>query len=309
MIYWLAFIIGGVALLVAFWPSKESKNRTYYLEEANRVLFVKAMEQAHQAVDIKALSDRTLLDNIKGNFSNVKHQLGKMAELKLLTYSLILIGASYIINHQYLRTNLYIVVLFVITLGWALGYFWLQKRQKEAFDNAFPDALNMLSSAVSSGESIMHAIIYVGKTLQGDVGEEFRRMGEKLRLGESPENVFRKSCERFPYPAFYFFVITLRANMQRGGQLKDVIARLNRLMFDGRAIEKKKYALTAEARMSVKIVVAIPFSVLFMLQFISPENFEFLMFNPAGKPILYYLLASEGLGLWMVWILMRGAQK
>lgn len=309
MIHWIAFIIGGIALLVAFWPSRESQSRTYYLEEANRVLFVNAMEQAHQAVDIKALSDRTLLDNIKANFSNVKYQLGKMAELKLMLYSFTLIGAAFVFNHKYLQTNSYIVASIFLIVGWTLGYFWLQKRQQEAFENAFPDALNMLSSAVSSGESIMHAIIYVGKTLQGDVGEEFRRMGEKLRLGESPENVFRKSCERFPYPSFYFFVITLRANMQRGGQLKDVIARLNRLMFDARAIEKKKYALTAEARMSVKIVVAIPFSVLFMLQFISPDNFEFLMFHPAGKPILYYLLASEGLGLWMVWMLMRGAQK
>ncbi|MFH0290802.1 type II secretion system F family protein [Vibrio owensii] len=309
MIHWIAFIIGGVALLVAFWPSRENQSRTYYLEEANRVLFVNAMEQAHQAVDIKALSDRTLLDNIKANFNNVKYQLGKIAELKLMLFSLTLIGSAFVFNHKYLQTNSYLVASIFLIVGWTLGYFWLQKRQQEAFENAFPDALNMLSSAVSSGESIMHAIIYVGKTLQGDVGEEFRRMGEKLRLGESPENVFRKSCERFPYPSFYFFVITLRANMQRGGQLKDVIARLNRLMFDARAIEKKKYALTAEARMSVKIVVAIPFSVLFMLQFISPDNFEFLMFHPAGKPILYYLLVSEGLGLWMVWMLMRGAQK
>lgn len=134
-------------------------------------------------------------------------------------------------------------------------------------------------------------------------------MGERLQLGESPDNVFRKSCERFPYPSFYFFVITLRANMQRGGQLKDVMARLNRLMFDARAIEKKKFALTAEARMSAKIVAAIPFSVLFALQFTSPENFEFLMFSEAGRPILYYLIVSESLGLFIVWMLMKGAQK
>lgn len=308
MIYWLTLILGGVTLLVAFWPQK-SAQRTYYLREETKALKVSSIDEASQAVDLKALSDKSMLDVIRGRIVNIKQQLGKLAEVKVAIFTLSLVVLALVINAKYLQTTaLRVIVIFVLT-GWFLGYQWLQKKQREAFETAFPDALNMLASAVSSGESIMHAIIYVGRSLQGDVGLEFKRMGERLQLGESPDNVFRKSCERFPYPSFYFFVITLRANMQRGGQLKDVMARLNRLMFDARAIEKKKYALTAEARMSAKIVAAIPFSVLFALQFTSPESFEFLMFSEAGKPILYYLIISESLGLLIVWMLMRGAQK
>ena len=308
MIYWLALILGGLTLLVAFWPRK-SEQKNYYLEEANTSLMVSFIDEAQQAVDLKALSDKTFIDVLKARSKNVKRQLGKMAEVKLMIFSLVLVVGGVVLNNKYLQTNLLVVVSSVLVLGLVFGYLWLQKRQRQAFESAFPDALNMLSSAVSSGESIMHAIIYVGRTLQGEVGNEFKRMGERLQLGETPDNVFRKSCDRFPYPSFYFFVITLRANMQRGGQLKDVIARLNRLMFDARAIEKKKYALTAEARMSAKIVAVIPFSVLFLLQFVSPDNFEFLLFDPAGKPILYYLIGSEFIGLLIVWMLMRGAQR
>ncbi|KLN63254.1 MULTISPECIES: type II secretion system F family protein [Vibrio] len=308
MIYWLALILGGVALLVVFWPTN-SEQKNDYLEEANRSLRACSIDEAQQAVDLKALSDKTFVDKLKARSKNVKRQLGKMPEVKLLVYSLVLVTVAMILNNKYLQANLVSVASSVLVLGWMLGYLWLQKRQRQAFESAFPDALNMLSSAVSSGESIMHAIIYVGRTLQGEVGSEFKHMGERLQLGETPDNVFRKSCDRFPYPSFYFFVITLRANMQRGGQLKDVIARLNRLMFDARAIEKKKYALTAEARMSAKIVAVIPFSVLLMLQFVSPDNFEFLLFDPEGKPILYYLISSEFIGLFIIWSLMRGAQR
>ena len=176
------------------------------------------------------------------------------------------------------------------------------------FEESFPDALNMLTSAVSAGESIMHAIMFVGKSLDGEVGKEFKVMGDRLQLGESPDSVFRKSCRRFPYPSFQFFVITLRANMSRGGQLKDVMTRLNRLMFEARAIEKKKYALTSEARTSAKIVGAIPFFFLFMLQYLSPENYEFVMFNPAGRPILYYVLISEAIGMTIIWLLMKSVR-
>ncbi|MGC3834547.1 type II secretion system F family protein [Moritella viscosa] len=133
-------------------------------------------------------------------------------------------------------------------------------------------------------------------------------MGERLQLGETPDKVFQKSCVRYPYPTFQFFVITLRANMQRGGQLKEIITRLNRLIFDSNAIEKKKYAMTSEARASAKIVGAIPFIFLFILQYLSPENFEFVMFSDSGKPILYYVLVSELIGMSIIWSLMKGVK-
>jgi tight adherence protein B len=66
--------------------------------------------------------------------------------------------------------------------------------------------------------------------------------------------------------------------------------------------------MTAEARMSVKIVAAIPFFFLFLLQYLSPENYEFVMFNSAGRPILYYVLISEAIGIGIVWFLMKGVK-
>ena len=100
----------------------------------------------------------------------------------------------------------------------------------------------------------------------------------------------------------------MRANLQRGGQLKEVMTRLNRLMFDARAVDKKKYALTSEARASAKIVAAIPFIFLWLLQFLSPENYEFVMFDPAGRYILYYVLFSEFVGISIIWKLMKGVE-
>ena len=309
MIYWLALIGGGLAVMIAYWPNKNKANRHFYLEEAAQTLRVESIEEAQQAVDLASLSDRKLHVRLLQKLNRVKRQVGKLASIKLVAYLVVLGVIASALNTYLIRGNILYVTLVCEVVGMLLGYSWLQKREKKQFDEAFPDALNMLASAVSAGESIMHAIIYVGKSLEGEVGQEFKRMGERLQLGESADSVFRKSCSRFPYPTFHFFVITLRANMQRGGQLKDVISRLNRLMFDSRAVEKKKYSMTSEARMSAKIVAAIPMIFLFGLQFVSPENYEFIMFDPAGKPLLYYLIASESIGLTIVWLLMRGAQN
>ncbi|KIE20038.1 pilus assembly protein TadB [Vibrio sinaloensis] len=306
MIFWLALILGGVLFIIAFWPSKRKENE--YLEQLNRTLYVNSMDEDHKAVNLNSLTGETFRQKIQRRIRNIKMQLGAFALLKVLAYCLIVALVSFYANNTFIRVN----PLYALVIGQIVGIFSgltiLESRQQKEFEMAFPDALNMLASAVSSGESLMHSIIFVGKSLEGSVGEEFKRMGERLQMGESPDTVFRKSCNRFPYRSFQFFVITLRANMQRGGQLKDVITRLNRLMFDARAIEKKKYALTSEARTSAKIVAAIPFFFLFMLQYLSPENYDFVMNHPKGQPILYYMLISEAIGISIVWGLMRGVR-
>ncbi|WP_217517754.1 type II secretion system F family protein [Vibrio metschnikovii] len=306
MIGLLLIILGIVLLLVA---KRKQKQEGYdYLAQYSRARYVDSMTSEQQAIDIKSLSDRSLQDRFNQGWKNLSKQLGKLALLKVMIFLVGLVFLGIEFNQRFIRGSALLVIVITVIAGVFFAYLWLKKRQQTQFEESFPDALNMLSSAVSSGESITHAIMYVGNTLNNEVGKEFKIMGKRLQLGESPDDVFRKACLRFPYPSFHFFVITLRANMQRGGQLKEVILRLNRLLFNARSIEKKKYALTSEARTSAKIVAAIPIFFLFILQYLSPENYEFVMFDPSGRPILFYVLISEAIGIAIVWGLMKSVR-
>jgi len=308
MMHWVSLIAGGVILLAICLPKKKKGSSIQFLEEMNKTILIESMDTDQQAVNLSSLSSKTLKQRALHAWHNVHNQLGSLAFIKVGAFLVVVMALATYINQNFIRSSWLMVTLLFEVAAIIFGYFWLQKRAKNQFEESFPDALNMLASAVSAGESIMHAIMFVGRSLDGEVGKEFKLMGERLQLGESPDSVFRKSCQRFPYPSFQFFVITLRANMQRGGQLKEVISRLNRLMFDARAIEKKKFALTSEARTSAKIVAAIPFFFLFILKYLSPENYEFVMFAPQGKPILYYVLISEFIGITIVWSLMKGVK-
>lgn len=306
MIGLLLIILGIVLLLVA---KRKQKQEGYdYLAQYSRTRYVNSMTSEQQAIDIKSLSDRSLQDRFNQGWKNISKQLGKLALLKVMIFLVGLVFLGIEFNQRFIRGSALLVIVITVIAGVFFAYLWLKKREQTQFEESFPDALNMLSSAVSSGESITHAIMYVGNTLNNEVGKEFKIMGKRLQLGESPDDVFRKACLRFPYPSFHFFVITLRANMQRGGQLKEVILRLNRLLFNARSIEKKKYALTSEARTSAKIVAAIPIFFLFILQYLSPENYEFVMFDPSGRPILFYVLISEAIGIAIVWGLMKSVR-
>lgn len=296
----------GVAILVLAILTRKPKHN--YFEEYNRTIKVYSMGGVDSAVDFDSLTGLTFRQKVKRWFGNLNKQLGNFALIKLIVFFALLLIVGFEINQNFFRGNILVVELIVVIAGSWFGANWLQKKARKEFEDAFPNALNILASAVSSGESIMHAMAYVGKTMDGDVGAEFKAMGDRLQMGEHPDEVLKKSAERFPYPSFHFFVITLRANMQRGGQLKEIMVRLNRVMANAKSIEKKKYALTAEVRTSAKIIGAIPFCFLLLLQYISPANYEFVMFHPEGRPILYYVLASEALGVGIIWMLMKGVK-
>lgn len=308
MLFFVFQVFFGAAVLIYVLRRRRRIDLNEYLQTYARVNRPKATRPMQQVIDVKSLIGLTLSGRLHYAWLNLLEQLGRFARLKLFTFLLLLVFLGYFINENFLQANLYIVSSIIVIAGLFFGLHYLQVLREKNFEETFPVALNMMTSAVSSGESLTQAIAYVGATLDGRVAQEFSNMAKRLQLGEPPEDVFRKACGHLPYPMFFFFVMTLRANMERGGQLRDIIHRLNRLMFNIRAVEKKKKAMTGEARMSVKIVAAIPFIFLIFMRFLSPENYEFVMTNPDGRILLYYMLASEAIGIGIVWRLMRNAR-
>ncbi|UPR58181.1 type II secretion system F family protein [Vibrio sp. ED004] len=308
MLYWLSMLIGGLVLLLIYWPSKK-QNQHNYLTLMDSLNLTNELADERQALNINNSSNKISRKLFENLLTRVIDQLGKNAKLKIYIYISFFVLTSYMINEVFFKAEPILFVPTMLSISLLLGYFWLQKRERKQFDDDFPDALGLLASAVSAGESINSAIVYVGDSFDNNVGKEFKLMGERLKTGESLESILDKSLKRFPYPSFYFFVISLKVNASKGGQLKVVISNLNRLMFNSRAIEKKTAAHTSEARMSAKIVASLPFFFIFLLKFVSPENYDFIVNDPDGEFLLYYVVCSELLGLFLIWILMKSVSE
>ncbi|MEH0688123.1 type II secretion system F family protein [Vibrio cholerae] len=200
------------------------------------------------------------------------------------------------------------IVFALPALGFVYMVFWSRSKRRSEFEQLFPDALNIMMSSITAGESVTQSIIYVGKALDNSIGYQFRDMGERLKLGEPVEQVFARANKYFPYPVFLFFTVTVRANISRGGQLKSVMAKLIRVLVDARTMEKKKGAMTSEARLSAKIVGSLPFLFMLLLSYINPKNIDFVLTDESGRYILYYVLISEAIGMFIIWLLIRSVR-
>ncbi|HDR1180764.1 TPA: type II secretion system F family protein, partial [Pasteurella multocida] len=209
------------------------------------------------------------------------------------------------INVAYVRLERWLFVLiFVclfIILVWKLG----QYRNQKMFNAMFPEVIQIMNAAATGGAGLLQSLERCGKDLTGQLGEEFKAIHKRLALGEDPMSVFEDSYSRYPYKEFYFFITIIRTNLSKGGQIREVITRLGRVIADSKKMEQKKKAMTSEARMSAFIVASFPIAFFLFMQFAMPENFDFLLNDPSGRYVLYYVFGSEAFGMLIIWWLMR----
>ncbi|TOI78687.1 pilus assembly protein TadB [Vibrio parahaemolyticus] len=283
---------------------KRQKEITSIIEQSNTF---EGVTGSRAVIDSESF-DVSYKKKVKDKFKQLKKLLSPNAGLKLIGFFAASSIVVYCVNDWFFMFEYWKVLLALEPILFVMFILKLSGIQAQRFKDNFPDALNILSGALSSGQSIVHAFEYVGTQLENEVGEEFKKMSERLLIGEDPDDVLARSAASFPYVEYFFFAATIRINLSRGGQLKDVINRINRIMFEARAIEKKKNALTSEARASAKIIAALPVIFIMILKVTSPENYNFVMFEEGGKPIFYYVLVSEAIGFFFIYMILRGVR-
>lgn len=270
----------AVALFLFIGHVKRQKEITSIIEQSNTF---EGVTGSRAVIDSESF-DVSYKKKVKDKFKQLKKLLSPNAGLKLVGFFAASSIAVYCVNDWFFMFEYWKVLLALEPILFVMFILKLSGIQAQRFKDNFPDALNILSGALSSGQSIVHAFEYVGTQLDNEVGEEFKKMSERLLIGEDPDDVLARSAASFPYVEYFFFAATIRINLSRGGQLKDVINRINRIMFEARAIEKKKNALTSEARASAKIIAALPVIFIMILKVTSPENYNFVMFEEGENP-------------------------
>jgi len=263
---------------------------------------------ASQEEEVKKQALNNFLIALSAKFKKIRVNLiGKNNELfvKHLAIIIVACGVVLYVNMEFLNFDKIIMLSVTILAGFYILYIQQVKKSRRDFERDFSEALNIINSAVRVGRPVMQGFEECGRVIDSDFGREFKRILMRLDIGDEPERVFMDSYSRYPYSEYFSFVITVLINMKGGGQVSEVMSRLTMLISASKTLERKKIAMTAEARMSVKVLVIIPVFFFLFLKFVAPDNFEVLIGTDAGKYILYYALGSILTGLLIVWSMMN----
>jgi tight adherence protein B len=191
-------------------------------------------------------------------------------------------------------------LLLALFLGVAMGGLaphlavgMLIKRRIAAFTAKFPDAIELLVRGLRSGLPISETMQVVGAEVPGPVGDEFRSVSDKMKIGRSMDVALQETADRLGTPEFQFFVITIAIQRETGGNLAETLQNLATVLRQRGQMKLKIKAMSSESKASAYIVGSLPFIVFGLIYVINAPY----MLNFFADP---RLMVAGGAGLiWM----------
>ena len=176
----------------------------------------------------------------------------------------------------------------------------IAKRIKK-FNHNFPDALDLLVRGLRSGLPVSETMIVVSKEIPGPVGEEFKLICERVKIGKSMDQALQDTAKRLGTAEFQFFCITLAIQRETGGNLAETLANLGGVLRQRAQMKLKIRAMSSESKASAYIIGALPFLVFGLICWI---NYEYMkpFFTPDPERLfglgLMQMIGLGGMG-WM----------
>src|SRR3546814_203482 len=162
-------------------------------------------------------------------------------------------------------------------LGLGLPHFvvgFVIKRRIGKFTAKFPDAIELLVRGLRSGLPISETMTVVGNEVEGPVGEEFRAVSDKMKIGRTMDVALQETADRLDTPEFQFFVISIAIQRETGGNLAETLANLATVLRQRGQMKLKIRAMSSESKASAYIVGSLPFIVFILIWMINGEYMQ-----------------------------------
>jgi len=204
-------------------------------------------------------------------------------------------GATWLIFHFPPVLAAAVGVIIGVGLPHFATYFLALRRQKRFID-VLPDAVDLIVRGLRSGLPVTESINAVGREMPDPLGEEFRRVADGVRFGQSLEEVLWESARRLSIPEFNFFVISLSVQRETGGNLGETLANLSDILRRRRQMHLKIKAMSSEARASALILGSLPFVMFAIVRLLNPGYAMQLFDDPRGMMMVGVGLLSIVIG-------------
>lgn len=173
-------------------------------------------------------------------------------------------------------------------------------KQRKRFDKQLPETLNLLATSLRAGYSIMQAIEAVAAEAPDPTRREFGRAMSEIRLGRPMIDALGDIAERMESQDFEWTVLAISIQREVGGNLAEVLQSTSETMLQRNRLRGEMKALTAEGRISMYVMAALPFGLFAAIYFLNPDYIKPMLNSAIGIAVFGFALFMMGIGIfWM----------
>ncbi len=160
-----------------------------------------------------------------------------------------------------------------LLLAAAVGVGYPRRRiakRKKAFEQQLPDAISLIAGSLQAGHTFLRAIQMMCEESEAPLSEEFARVVQETRLGDSTVAALDRLAKRLEIRDLEWIVQAIRIQQSVGGKLADLLYTLADYIRSKDEIRREVRTLTAEGRASAWMLGALPIIVLLAVQVLNP---------------------------------------
>jgi tight adherence protein B len=199
-----------------------------------------------------------------------------------------------------------------LVLGILIGvlgpYFYLRyqrSKRLKLFGEQLPDALDVMVRSLHAGHPVSAAMNLVTKEMPDPIGSEFGLAVDEMTYGLDLRDALTNLGDRVDLEDFQYVVVSIHIQHETGGNLAEVLHGLSTVIRARFRMFKKIRALSAEGRLSAKILSALPV-VFGGLIFLSKPGFYLdVMDDPLFLPFMGVAIVLELLGIYIMYKLVN----
>lgn len=178
--------------------------------------------------------------------------------------------------------------------------YWYVKFKKgqrmKAFSEEFPDALDLLVSALRAGLSFSAAMQIVAEESPEPVRGEFAVAVEEQSLGLEFRETMMNLTRRVDSLDLRFFVTAVILQRDTGGNLAEILENTSKLIRDRFRILGDIKTFTAQGRLTGGILLCLPLGISAFMFVMTPDYFKPMIENESGRVALYFAGFLQVLG-------------
>jgi len=149
-------------------------------------------------------------------------------------------------------------------------------KRQAAFADQLPDVLQLVTTALRSGYGLTQALDSVAEDAEEPARSEFAHVLVESRLGRDLSDAMRALARRMNNEDLEWVVAAIDINRDTGGNLSEILNQVGSTIRERQRMARQVRTLTAEGRLSARILTVLPLLMALWQWRVNPDNFALL---------------------------------
>lgn len=176
-----------------------------------------------------------------------------------------------------------------VVLGALIPYFIVSRKRKKrfaAFEEHFPNAIDLLGRAIRAGHAFSTGLRVVAEEAPPPISGEFRQVYEEQKFGLPLPESLLAFADRMTILDVRIFVTAVLIQLESGGNLAEILDNLAHIIRERFRFRRQLKTHTAHGRMTGMVLAAAPIVAGLGMFALNPDYVRLLFDEPLGRMML-----------------------